>query len=226
MEIGKKIKELRIQKGLTQNELAERLYVSYQAVSQWENNITTPDINTIIELANQFELSLDELFELKKYNKNNTKQVKIKDANDSDLYILLVRGNTLKEVIDYKEYIQHNDVLKVEYDETINNIYSHFSITVKKDVHQSVYAGDSVVCGNVDNGVNAGDSITCGNINGAVNAGDSITCGNIIGDINAGDIVTCGNVSGDIFADKVTAVEVKGNIKADLVEIISKEKEK
>ena len=44
MNIGNNIKQLRQQKNLTQDQVAEKLGVSYQAVSKWENNANTPDI--------------------------------------------------------------------------------------------------------------------------------------------------------------------------------------
>lgn len=46
---------------LTQEELAEKLGVSAQAVSKWENDISIPDISLLINLADLFETSLDEL---------------------------------------------------------------------------------------------------------------------------------------------------------------------
>ena len=44
LNIGKQVKTLRIAKGVTQEELAEYLGVSFQAVSKWENEASTPDI--------------------------------------------------------------------------------------------------------------------------------------------------------------------------------------
>ena len=207
MELGKKIKELRNKHGLTQNELAEKLFVSYQAVSQWENGTTNPDINTLVELAKTFNISLDELFDLKINNK--TEELNIKDAKDDELYILLARGNQLQKLINYKEFVKHNDNLEVKYDGSINNIYTHFSITVKGDVNASAIAGDSVTCGNVGNDVHAGDSVTCGNIAGNVTAGDSVTCGNIDGNVKAGDNVTCNEIFGSVTADTVNISNFK-----------------
>ena len=47
MNIGNKIKELRKQRGVTQEQLADSIGVSFQAVSKWENNIALPDITLV-----------------------------------------------------------------------------------------------------------------------------------------------------------------------------------
>lgn len=60
--IGGNIRRLRIERGLTQKNLADKLFVSAQAVSRWENNEVEPSVNTIIELAKIFEVSTDEIF--------------------------------------------------------------------------------------------------------------------------------------------------------------------
>lgn len=62
IEIGKQIKNLRIEKGVTQEELAKHLGVSYQAVSKWENNVTAPDIQLLPKLSVYFGVTIDELF--------------------------------------------------------------------------------------------------------------------------------------------------------------------
>ena len=61
MTIGKQIMELRKQKGLTQENVAERCSVSRQAVTKWESNEVTPQIDNLIELADFFNVSLDYL---------------------------------------------------------------------------------------------------------------------------------------------------------------------
>lgn len=61
MNIGKKIKELRKQRGITQEQLAESIGVSFQAVSKWENNIALPDITLVPILASYFGVTTDEL---------------------------------------------------------------------------------------------------------------------------------------------------------------------
>lgn len=63
MNIGNKIKVLRKEKGVTQEELANSVGVSFQAVSKWENNIALPDITLLPMLAEYFGVSMDELFD-------------------------------------------------------------------------------------------------------------------------------------------------------------------
>lgn len=62
--LGAKIRELRLMKSMTQEQLAEKLSVSPQAVSKWENDTTAPDIGLLPELSVLFGVSIDELFSL------------------------------------------------------------------------------------------------------------------------------------------------------------------
>ncbi len=60
--LGKKIFELRKEKGMTQEELSQKLGVSPQAVSKWENDLSYPDIMLLPEIAKLFGVTVDELF--------------------------------------------------------------------------------------------------------------------------------------------------------------------
>ena len=64
MEIGAKIKQLRIKAGLTQEQLAGKLGISAQSVSKWENAVTMPDVALLPLLAGELGVSIDELFDL------------------------------------------------------------------------------------------------------------------------------------------------------------------
>ena len=64
MEIGNQIKQFRIRRGATQEELAERLGVTAQAVSKWERGAATPDIALLPEISAYFGVTIDELFAL------------------------------------------------------------------------------------------------------------------------------------------------------------------
>ncbi len=62
MSLSANIKRLRLEKNLTQEQLATKLGVSAQAVSKWETSETYPDGALLVPLANELEVSLDELF--------------------------------------------------------------------------------------------------------------------------------------------------------------------
>ncbi len=64
MEIGKTIKALRAQKGVTQEQAAAHLGVSFQAISKWETEASLPDITLLPASAAYFGVTIDELFEL------------------------------------------------------------------------------------------------------------------------------------------------------------------
>lgn len=61
MELGKQIKFYRERNGLSQEKLAEKIYVSRQSISNWENEKSYPDIHNILQLSVLFHVSLDEL---------------------------------------------------------------------------------------------------------------------------------------------------------------------
>ena len=61
MEFNKKLQELRKQKGLTQEELAEKLYVSRTAISKWESGRGYPNIESLKAIAKLFSVTVDEL---------------------------------------------------------------------------------------------------------------------------------------------------------------------
>lgn len=61
MEIGKKLKEARQMSGLTQEDVAEKLIVSRQTISNWETEKFYPDILYVLQLSGLYQISLDEL---------------------------------------------------------------------------------------------------------------------------------------------------------------------
>ena len=61
MEFNQKLQELRKQKGLTQEELAEKLYVSRTSISKWESGRGYPNIESLKAIANFFSVTVDEL---------------------------------------------------------------------------------------------------------------------------------------------------------------------
>ena len=61
MELGKQIRMCRQEAQLSQEELADRVYVSRQTISNWENDKSYPDVNSLVLLSEVFHISLDKL---------------------------------------------------------------------------------------------------------------------------------------------------------------------
>ncbi|MCR4782558.1 MAG: helix-turn-helix domain-containing protein, partial [Lachnospiraceae bacterium] len=61
MELGNRIKELRKVQNINQDELAEKLFVSRQTISNWENDKSYPDIQSVLLLSETFGVSVDQL---------------------------------------------------------------------------------------------------------------------------------------------------------------------
>ena len=61
MELGEQLKAYRQKVPLSQEKLANRVYVSRQTISNWENNKTYPDVNSLVLLSEVFQVSLDQL---------------------------------------------------------------------------------------------------------------------------------------------------------------------
>ncbi|SUN52045.1 SPBc2 prophage-derived HTH-type transcriptional regulator yonR [Streptococcus dysgalactiae subsp. dysgalactiae] len=60
-KVAEQIKQLRVKHQLSQDALAEQLFISRQAISKWENGDTTPDLDNLVRLTEIFGVSLDEL---------------------------------------------------------------------------------------------------------------------------------------------------------------------
>ena len=78
MEISERLKQARIQSGMTQEQVAEKVMVSRVTLSHWENGKTLTDIASLISLSDLYQISLDELL---KGDPKMTEKVK-KDAKD------------------------------------------------------------------------------------------------------------------------------------------------
>ena len=96
LKIGEKIRALRLQQKMTQEQLADRLGVSYQSISRWENGITYPDIEFLPAIANYFSVSLGYLMgqddiEKRRAIKKQINRIANMSENDEDELIELIR---------------------------------------------------------------------------------------------------------------------------------------
>lgn len=110
--IGKKLYDLRKQSGFTQDYVAEKLGVSAQAVSKWENDIACPDIMTLPNIAQLYGITIDELFTNAEVQ-SNVKYEKTEKINEEDLvlrvYVDTVHGDKVKVTLPYpivKEFVK------------------------------------------------------------------------------------------------------------------------
>lgn len=82
MNFGEQVKQLRKKNQITQQEMGERLGISRQAISHWENDRNLPDIEMLILISQSFNISLDELILGGNKMNNMTKKI-IQDASDT-----------------------------------------------------------------------------------------------------------------------------------------------
>ncbi len=75
-KIGAFLKELRTEKGITQEQLAERLYVSARTVSRWETGSNLPDLSLLVELADFYDIDIRELINGERKSENMNEETK------------------------------------------------------------------------------------------------------------------------------------------------------
>lgn len=105
-KIIKKLRELRKQKGITQEKLAEELDISRSKVSSWETNKREMSITEAIKLADLYDVSLDNLFE--RNNINEKEYIKVSDKFISNGKISLKEKATIIELI--KESLKNKNI--------------------------------------------------------------------------------------------------------------------
>ena len=182
------IQKYRKKCGLTQEELAKELGVTFQAVSKWENAKTAPDISFLPTMADLFGCHIDELF---------SRGVKSEIHYDHCSEFLwydddIIRGVVClgRKILQVTEELTEKFTFEVIGD--AKNVQSECSIAISGSVFGGCHAGDEVVIGGHLNGAcNAGDEITVGgHLSGNCNGGADIICGgNFTGNINCGGIV-------------------------------------
>lgn len=98
--VGKNIKKIREEKGLTQEALAEKLNVTRQAVSNWENEKTQPDIDTLHKIADILEVDIEQLIYGKERKWTIEKHVHVEKSVDIGAMV----GAALAVVISYAKW--------------------------------------------------------------------------------------------------------------------------
>ena len=89
---GERLTKLRKEKGLTQNDIADKVGVSAQAVSKWEKDLASPDIDVLLKLSEIFEISMDELLGKEKKTVELNEKPSKKDIEKMVLKISIIDG--------------------------------------------------------------------------------------------------------------------------------------
>lgn len=92
MELGGKLKKLRKENDYSQQQVAEILHITAQAVSKWENNKSVPDITTLVQITDLYNVSLDYLIKSDKQlqNKLSIKNIRLRVMNLITIPFILV----------------------------------------------------------------------------------------------------------------------------------------
>jgi len=148
-QFAKTIKDLRIKNNLTQKEFADKLGVTYQAVSKWETGKNMPDILLLKEISNIFNVDIDELLTGKKKN----------DKTNIRIWIMGL-GLLLAVIVIFVTIIINNNS-NFEF-KTMTSNCDEFTITgsaAYNDKKTSIYISDVNYCGEENNTIY--DSFSC-----------------------------------------------------------------
>lgn len=199
MKLGEKIREARKVQNLSQENLAEEIGISVQAVSKWECGQSCPDIMYLPHIADYLGVSLDYL--LREETSEFVRPQKLETIElpeDDKVRIFQCIGNRVITQNELKG-ISEEDVPMISIIlETKPMLKGNLCIEIWGSAQIQGYlkgdvsAGTSVACESVEGDVNAGESVICESVEGNVNADGSVTCDTVAGDINAGGAVTCG----------------------------------
>lgn len=131
MNLGEKIRKLRLNKDITQKEIAEELIVSFQTISKWENNINEPDLASLKKLSNILSCPIEFFFE------DNEDQVndfldKMSHENDSNK---LIKEKEELDLISIKNSKNNEDLKK---EDNLNKTINEDSKDNKKEIEKII----------------------------------------------------------------------------------------
>ena len=186
MKLGENIRALRLRKRMTQEQVAQKLGVTYQAVSKWENGTNTPDIALLPEIAAFFGVTIDALFHQDAISALDGFPVE----DDGVIRIVQLRG---RQVLKVTPRMSPDDpAIEIAFPRSCNDRTQYFKVEVY---------GHVIADGSINGNVVAHQSVQCAEINGDVRSQ---------GDVKAGNINACGNIvcSGNVNAINLTCDQI------------------
>ena len=211
MKIGENIRALRLQKGLTQEQVAARLGVTYQAVSKWENETNTPDIALLPEIAALFGVTIDALFSR---DALSLPEDLLPREDDGVIRVVQLRG---REVLAVTPRMSPDDPpIEIAFPRNCNDRTQYFKVEVQ---------GHVIADGSINGDVVCHQNIDCAMINGDVRVQGDVKVGTIssIGTIQCSGIHDCYKLqanhlecSGDVNAASITCGQFNNEIPPEL----------
>ena len=197
MNIGDNIKYLRTAAGLTQEQLANSLGVSFQAISKWETNSNMPDIQLLPQIAQLFGISIVALF-----SENALEyQMDSELIKDDDVFrILQFRGKKLVNV--QKTFSPDCPPIEIAFPKNCNSNTQCFKVEI---------FGHVIADGSIHGDVVCHDSVQCAGLNGSLHCNGDVIVGTInsSSDISCRDILQCYKIHcSNIECDKVEATNL------------------
>ena len=218
MNIGNNIKQLRLRKNLTQDQVAEKLGVSYQAVSKWENNANTPDIALLPEIADLFGVSIDALFSDDPIDHSDIHSF-MKD--DDVIRVVQLRGTKVIKVSSVLS--PDTPPIEIAFPHDCNDRTQYFKVEVyghiiaDSSINGDVVCHQSIQSSTINGDVRSNGSIHSFAINGEVRSNGSIQCYTI----NCGEVRSDGSIKvNELKAQKVICKNIDecNKIEAETIE--------
>ena len=159
LKIGRYIQRLRKEKGMTQKDLADKLGVSFQAVSKWENGDSLPDTGLLLDLSDLLETTVDKLLNAGVFAANERRVIHTPDVitgfhymeeigrifgKDSTFFTGMVEGINQKMNIDLLTYLGDPMTREVLYAEAIIQAIL-FGKTVDMDEVEAMFQNKKMV---------------------------------------------------------------------------------
>ena len=194
MKVGENIRTLRQRKGLTQEQVAQQLGVTYQAVSKWENGTNTPDIALLPEIAAFFGVTIDALF-----SQDMASPLDGLPLEDDDVIrIVQLRG---RQVLKVTPRMSPDDpAIEIAFPRNCNDRTQYFKVEVY---------GHVIADGSINGDVVYHQSVECGQINGDVRTQGNVTASSI----NTFGPIVCGGIY-DCYNLQANRIECSGSVNA------------
>ena len=194
MKLGENIRALRLRKRLTQEQVAQQLGVTYQAVSKWENGTNTPDIALLPEIAAFFGVTIDALFHQDAISALDGFPVE----DDGVIRVVQLRGRHVLKVT--PRMSPDDPAIEIAFPRSCNDRTQYFKVEVY---------GHVIADGSINGDVVAHQSVQCAEINGDVHAQGNVTASSI----NACGIIMCSGIY-DCCNLQANRIECSGHVNA------------